>query len=207
MRKVDRATMERKARCDPGYDPPAPRSGRRSSLGELSGGTAAARSARRALIVEPETLLLDEPLSNLDPICAIEMRFEVRSLPRRVSVHHGLRNARPVGAMTTADWIAVMNAAGFETGGLAEDILRADAIGIRRPRHRLEQRLKGRVLDDCHLASSRLDAAHGSGGKFGRRRRGRGSPTTAAVRAIAKMPTQPKCAAELGAAGVPRRKP
>src|SRR5260370_16325 len=82
--------------------------------GELSGGQQQRVALARALIVEPETLLLDEPLSNLDANLREEMRFEVRRLHDEyryttVYVTHDQSEA-----MTTADVIAVMNAGNIE---------------------------------------------------------------------------------------------
>ena len=133
--------------------------------GELSGGQQQRVALARALIVEPETLLLDEPLSNLDANLREEMRFEVRRLHDEyryttVYVTHDQSEA-----MTTADVIAVMNAGKIEQAGSPEDI-------YERPRSEFVARfigssnvIKGRALDECHLscAGSRLRC---SGGKF-----------------------------------------
>jgi len=90
--------------------------------GELSGGQQQRVALARALIVEPETLLLDEPLSNLDANLREEMRFEVRRLHdayryTTVYVTHDQSEA-----MTTADLICVMNHGKIEQAGSPEDI-------------------------------------------------------------------------------------
>jgi iron(III) transport system ATP-binding protein len=90
--------------------------------GELSGGQQQRVALARALIVEPETLLLDEPLSNLDANLREEMRFEIRRLHDEyryttVYVTHDQSEA-----MTTADLIAVMNAGKIDQLGSPEDI-------------------------------------------------------------------------------------
>jgi iron(III) transport system ATP-binding protein len=90
--------------------------------GELSGGQQQRVALARALIVEPQTLLLDEPLSNLDANLREEMRFEIRRLHDEyryttVYVTHDQSEA-----MTTADLIAVMNAGKIEQLGNPEDI-------------------------------------------------------------------------------------
>jgi iron(III) transport system ATP-binding protein len=90
--------------------------------GELSGGQQQRVALARALIVEPETLLLDEPLSNLDANLREEMRFEIRRLHDEyryttVYVTHDQSEA-----MTTADMIAVMNAGKIDQLGTPEDI-------------------------------------------------------------------------------------
>jgi iron(III) transport system ATP-binding protein len=89
---------------------------------ELSGGQQQRVALARALIVEPETLLLDEPLSNLDANLREEMRFEIRRLHDEyryttVYVTHDQSEA-----MTTADLIAVMNAGKIDQLGTPEDI-------------------------------------------------------------------------------------
>jgi iron(III) transport system ATP-binding protein len=90
--------------------------------GELSGGQQQRVSLARALVVEPETLLLDEPLSNLDANLREEMRFEIRRLHDEyryttVYVTHDQSEA-----MTTADIVAVMNGGHIEQLGSPEDI-------------------------------------------------------------------------------------
>ncbi|MFO1110604.1 MAG: ABC transporter ATP-binding protein [Bradyrhizobium sp.] len=90
--------------------------------GELSGGQQQRVALARALIVEPETLLLDEPLSNLDANLREEMRFEIRRLHDEyryttVYVTHDQSEA-----MTTADLIAVMNGGKIDQLGTPEDI-------------------------------------------------------------------------------------
>jgi iron(III) transport system ATP-binding protein len=90
--------------------------------GELSGGQQQRVALARALVVEPETLLLDEPLSNLDANLREEMRFEIRRLHDEyryttVYVTHDQSEA-----MTTADLIAVMNGGKIDQLGTPEEI-------------------------------------------------------------------------------------
>jgi iron(III) transport system ATP-binding protein len=89
---------------------------------ELSGGQQQRVSLARALIVEPETLLLDEPLSNLDANLREEMRFEVRRLHdayryTTVYVTHDQSEA-----MTTADLVAIMNRGCVEQFGSPREV-------------------------------------------------------------------------------------
>ena len=90
--------------------------------GELSGGQQQRVALARALAVEPETLLLDEPLSNLDANLREEMRFEIRRLHdayRYTTVYVTHDQAE---AMTTADQIAVMNSGRVEQLGSPQEI-------------------------------------------------------------------------------------
>jgi iron(III) transport system ATP-binding protein len=120
LRKLDSAVIRGKLDAILGTTRLAPLAGRYP--GELSGGQQQRVALARALIVEPETLLLDEPLSNLDANLREEMRFEVRRLHdeyRYTTVYVTHDQAE---AMTTADVIAVMNAGRIEQAGSPEDI-------------------------------------------------------------------------------------
>jgi len=89
---------------------------------ELSGGQQQRAALARALVVEPETLLLDEPLSNLDAALREEMRFELRRLHdtyRFTTVYVTHDQAE---AMTAADRIVVMSDGRIEQVGTPEEI-------------------------------------------------------------------------------------
>ena len=90
--------------------------------GELSGGQQQRVSLARALVVEPETLLLDEPLSNLDANLREEMRFEIRRLHDQYRYTTIYVTHDQAEAMTTADLIAVMNHGKVEQLGPPEEI-------------------------------------------------------------------------------------
>ena len=90
--------------------------------GELSGGQQQRVSLARALVVEPETLLLDEPLSNLDANLREEMRFEIRRLHDQYRYTTVYVTHDQAEAMTTSDLIAVMNGGRIEQLGTPEDI-------------------------------------------------------------------------------------
>jgi iron(III) transport system ATP-binding protein len=126
--------------------------------GELSGGQQQRVSLARALVVEPETLLLDEPLSNLDANLREEMRFEIRRLHDRYRYTTVYVTHDQAEAMTTADLIAVMNGGRIEQAGSPEDI-------YFRPRSEFVARfiggsniLRGTALDEAtvELAGARL---------------------------------------------------
>src|SRR5579859_5644890 len=80
-----------------------------SKPNELSGGQQQRVALARALAVQPDVLLLDEPLSNLDAKLRHEMRTEIRRICKTenlttVYVTHDQKEA-----LSTADRIAVMN--------------------------------------------------------------------------------------------------
>ena len=89
---------------------------------ELSGGQQQRVALARALVVEPETLLLDEPLSNLDANLREEMRFEIRRLHDAYKYTTVYVTHDQAEAMTTADVIVVMKQGRVEQMGSPEEI-------------------------------------------------------------------------------------
>lgn len=92
---------------------------------QLSGGQQQRVALARALITRPQVLLLDEPLSALDPFLRIRMRGELRKLQRElgisfIHVTHGQDEA-----LALADEIVVMNNAVIEQAGTARDVFNA----------------------------------------------------------------------------------
>ena len=89
---------------------------------QLSGGQQQRVALARALITRPQVLLLDEPLSALDPFLRIRMRGELRKLQRElgisfVHVTHGQDEA-----LALSDEIVVMNNAVIEQAGTAREV-------------------------------------------------------------------------------------
>tara|TARA_B110000967_G_scaffold192773_1_gene219703 strand:- start:1931 stop:2914 length:984 start_codon:yes stop_codon:yes gene_type:complete len=92
---------------------------------QLSGGQQQRVALARALITRPEVLLLDEPLSALDPFLRIRMRGELKKLQKElgisfIHVTHGQDEA-----LALADEIVVMNDAVIEQAGAARDVFNA----------------------------------------------------------------------------------
>jgi iron(III) transport system ATP-binding protein len=125
LRKLDRATIAKKVAAILATTRLAALAERYP--GELSGGQQQRVALARALVVEPETLLLDEPLSNLDANLREEMRFEIRRLHDQYRYTTVYVTHDQAEAMTTADEIAVMNLGRVEQVGSPQEIYEAPA--------------------------------------------------------------------------------
>jgi iron(III) transport system ATP-binding protein len=81
----------------------------RKSPEDLSGGGKQRVALARALALNPEVMLLDEPLSSLDPHLREEMRFEIKDLQRRFGFSILYVTHDQSEAMALSDRILVMN--------------------------------------------------------------------------------------------------
>ncbi|MBN8955068.1 MAG: ABC transporter ATP-binding protein, partial [Rhizobiales bacterium] len=81
---------------------------------ELSGGQQQRVALARALVIQPDVLLLDEPLSNLDANLREEMRFEIRRLHDEFRITTVYVTHDQSEAMVASDRIAVMNGGRIE---------------------------------------------------------------------------------------------
>src|SRR5258706_8475431 len=76
---------------------------------ELSGGQQQRVALARALVIEPDILLLDEPLSNLDAKLRQEVRVEIRELQKELGLTTVMVTHDQEEALTMADRLVVMN--------------------------------------------------------------------------------------------------
>ncbi|MED3760327.1 MULTISPECIES: ABC transporter ATP-binding protein [Peribacillus] len=81
---------------------------------ELSGGQRQRVAISRALVVEPELLLLDEPLSNLDAKLRHELRAEIKRLQKEIGVTTIFVTHDQEEALSMSDRVVVMNAGKIE---------------------------------------------------------------------------------------------
>ncbi|HVO89932.1 MAG TPA: ABC transporter ATP-binding protein [Casimicrobiaceae bacterium] len=89
---------------------------------QLSGGQRQRVALGRALAVDPQLLLLDEPMSNLDYKVRIELRHELRALQKRIGITAVYVTHDREEALTLADRIAVMQGGKVEQFGTPEEV-------------------------------------------------------------------------------------
>lgn len=89
---------------------------------ELSGGQQQRVALARALITEPKVLLLDEPLSALDPFLRVQMRAELRRWQKELGLTFVHVTHSQEEAMALADTMVVMNHGVIEQMGSPHEI-------------------------------------------------------------------------------------
>jgi iron(III) transport system ATP-binding protein len=105
--------------------------------GQLSGGQQQRVALARALVLNPDVLLLDEPLSNLDAKIRIQVRAEIRKLQKELAITTIYVTHDQEEALTLSDRIAVINVGKLQQIGSPRDLYGkpanpfvADFIGI-----------------------------------------------------------------------------
>jgi iron(III) transport system ATP-binding protein len=104
---------------------------------ELSGGQQQRVALARSLVVEPEILLLDEPLSNLDAKLRERMRTELKVLQRRTGITFVYVTHDQAEALALSDMVAVIHGGRLQQYGSPHDVysrpanrLVADFMGL-----------------------------------------------------------------------------
>lgn len=93
----------------------------------LSGGQQQRVALARALVIRPDVLLMDEPLSNLDAKLRVEMRMVIKKLQREVGITTVYVTHDQEEAMAISDRIAVMNQGKIQHVGTPKDIYQRPA--------------------------------------------------------------------------------
>ncbi|MGX1741189.1 ABC transporter ATP-binding protein [Bosea sp. NPDC055353] len=133
---------------------------------ELSGGQQQRVALARALVVEPDILLLDEPLSNLDAKLRDNMRNEIREIQQRLRMTTVFVTHDQTEAMAICDRIIVMNRGKLEQIGTPHEIYEAPATPMVADFVGRINRLDGQWRSDGAIAigSSVIRApSHGAG--------------------------------------------
>ncbi|MEA3427814.1 MAG: ABC transporter ATP-binding protein [Thermodesulfobacteriota bacterium] len=89
---------------------------------QLSGGQQQRVALARALVSNPKVLLLDEPLSNLDAKLREKMRFEIKSLVRRMGITSVYVTHDQAEAMVISDRVAIMDSGNLVQIGTPQEI-------------------------------------------------------------------------------------
>jgi putative spermidine/putrescine transport system ATP-binding protein/spermidine/putrescine transport system ATP-binding protein len=89
---------------------------------QLSGGQQQRIALARAIVIEPDVLLLDEPLSALDANLREDMRVELKAIQHRIGVTSIFVTHDQSEALAMSDKIIVMSAGRVEQVGTPEDV-------------------------------------------------------------------------------------
>lgn len=122
VNKVDRLIKARAALANVGLEGAGAR-----AIQSLSGGEQQRVALARALVIEPRALLLDEPLSNLDPTLRETMRDDLRRMLRRVGVPALFVTHDQEDAFAIADRIALLRRGRVLQCGTPEELYHSPA--------------------------------------------------------------------------------
>jgi ABC-type Fe3+/spermidine/putrescine transport system ATPase subunit len=90
--------------------------------GELSGGQQQRLALGRVIILKPQILLMDEPLSNLDAKLRVRVREELKDIQRRLGITTSYVTHDQEEALSLSDYIAVMNNGRLEQMGTPQEV-------------------------------------------------------------------------------------
>jgi putative spermidine/putrescine transport system ATP-binding protein len=125
---------------------------------QLSGGQQQRVAIARALAIEPQVLLLDEPLSALDALVRHQLRAEIRSLQLRLGITTLFVTHDQSEALSIADRVGVMNSGRLEQIDAPENVYRNPATSFVAEFVGAMNRIPGRIGDnnDIDVLGQRL---------------------------------------------------
>ena len=115
---------------------------------QLSGGQQQRAALARAMITNPSILLLDEPLSALDPFLKVRMRAELKKLQAQLGISFVHVTHSQEEAMALADLVVVMNNGRIEQAAPARELFERPATAF-----------VARFMGDHNVVSGRVSAA------------------------------------------------
>lgn len=116
------SNSEKKARTDQYLQLMQIASFRHRMPDKLSGGQQQRVALARALAIEPDVLLMDEPLSNLDAKLRVEMRLAIKEIQKKMGITTVYVTHDQEEAMAVSDRIAVMNLGEIQQIGSPEEL-------------------------------------------------------------------------------------
>jgi len=120
--------------------------------GQLSGGQQQRVALARALVLEPEVLLLDEPLSNLDAKLRIDMRREIRRIQREIGITTIYVTHDQEEALEISDVVVVMSRGRVEQVGTPQEVYGSPQTPFVATFLGTANLLRGQAQLDGHLA-------------------------------------------------------
>ena len=117
---------------------------------QLSGGQQQRVALARTIVIEPQVILLDEPLSNLDKKLREQMRIELKRLQRTLGITTIFVTHDQEEAMTTADRMAVLDGGVLQQVGTPRELFDAPT-----------NRFVAEFVGSTNVLAGRVDAARG----------------------------------------------